>query len=122
MRISDWSSDVCSSDLKEVMEKVKTLSSVPDAERNETNKNGQSKHENKVGWARFYLAKAGLIDGRTRARWALTAEGLDTHPDHESALTMFPDVQASFRQTAEVNRAEETAQAEDGAGPQDDAT
>jgi len=27
---------------------------------------GQSKFENKVGWARFYLAKAGLIDGSKR--------------------------------------------------------
>src|SRR3546814_3651923 len=100
MRISDWSSDVCSSDLKEVMEKVKTISSVPDAELNETNKNGQSKYENKVGWARFYLAKAGLIDGRTPGRWALTAEGLETNLDHESALALFRDVQARFRTTA----------------------
>jgi 5-methylcytosine-specific restriction enzyme B len=46
-----------SAEPKEVMEKVKTLSNVTDAELNETNKNGQSKYENKVGWARFYLAK-----------------------------------------------------------------
>src|SRR3546814_10065675 len=101
------------------MEKVKTLSSVPDAELNETNKNGQSKYENKVGWARFYLAKAGLIDGRTRGRWALTAEGLETNLDHESALALFRDVQARFRTTADENGDEEPAPAEEGAGDLD---
>lgn len=58
---------------------------------------GQSKFENKVGWARFYLAKAGLIDGKDRGVWTLTPEGRETHLDHASSLALFKDVQSRFK-------------------------
>lgn len=82
---------------EDVFEWVKEHVDVPEAEVIGVNKGGQSKFENKVAWARFYLAKAGLIDGRKRGIWALTAEGRETELDQESALALFKDIQSRFR-------------------------
>jgi 5-methylcytosine-specific restriction protein B len=38
----------------------------------------QSIFENDVHWARFYLAKAGLLSKAKRGLWGLTPEGRDT--------------------------------------------
>ncbi|WP_292615443.1 AAA family ATPase [Mesorhizobium sp.] len=70
---------------------------VPEEELNGVTQGGQSKFENKVGWARFYLAKAGLVDGSKRGVWSLTAEGRETHLDHAGALQLFREVQARFK-------------------------
>ena len=82
---------------KDVYEEVKSLTNVPASELEGETKGGQSKFENKVGWARFYLAKAGLIDGKKRGVWALTPEGRETYLNEESALALFKDVQARFK-------------------------
>lgn len=72
---------------------------VPESEITSFNKGGQSKFENKVAWARFYLAKAGLIDGSKRGVWALTAEGRNSSLSRADALDLFRDVQAQFKTT-----------------------
>ena len=86
-----------SAEAKDVYASVQERTEVPDQELNGSTKGGQSKFENKVGWARFYLSKAGLIDGSKRGVWALTPEGRETHLDHDTALAIFKDVQARFR-------------------------
>jgi hypothetical protein len=52
---------------------------------------------NKVAWARFYLSKAGLIDGKKRGTWALTPEGEKAELDHAAALEICRGVQARFK-------------------------
>lgn len=75
---------------------------VPESETNAMNKGGQSKFENKVAWARFYLAKAGLIDDRRRGIWTLTLEGRAADLDHAKALALFKEIHARFpREDAE---------------------
>jgi len=37
---------------------------------------GQSRYENRVGWARTYLTKAGLLESSGRGRFRITPEGL----------------------------------------------
>ncbi|MCB2080428.1 MAG: AAA family ATPase, partial [Novosphingobium sp.] len=86
-----------SAEPKEVMAKVQELASVPDKELRETNKSGQSRYENKIGWARFYLAKAGLIDSKRRGVWSLTPDGRETFLDHDAAMALFKDVRTKFR-------------------------
>ncbi|MGM0561148.1 MAG: AAA family ATPase [Pseudomonadota bacterium] len=71
--------------------------SVSQEELQGVNKNGQSKFENKVAWARFYLAKAGLIEARKRGLWTLTSEGAQTDLDDSSSLALFRQVQATFK-------------------------
>jgi 5-methylcytosine-specific restriction protein B len=75
---------------------------VPESETGAVTKGGQPKFENKVGWARFYLAKAGLIDDRRRGIWVLTPEGRAANLDHAQALALFKEVHARFpREDAE---------------------
>lgn len=86
-----------SAEAKDVYASVRERTDVPDGELNGVTKGGQSKFENKVGWARFYLAKAGLLDSKKRGVWALTPEGRETYLDHDMALALFKDVQSRFK-------------------------
>ena len=82
---------------KEVTEKIAARLKIPEAELNRTNKNGQSHFANEVAWARFYLAKSGLIDTSRRGVWALTEAGRRARPDHAGALRIFQQVQQAFK-------------------------
>lgn len=46
-----------------------------DSALEETMASGQSRFENQVGWARYYLVRAGYIDASRRGVWALTEKG-----------------------------------------------
>src|SRR4029450_23127 len=49
---------------------------ISDAEQSEPLPSGvQTRFENQVHWARFYLAKAGYIDSSQRGVWTLTEKG-----------------------------------------------
>ena len=76
---------------------VAELAGVTATELQEKNKNGKSKYENHVAWARFYLSKAGLIDGGVHGKWVLTAKGRETQLDRESAAELYRDVSTSLR-------------------------
>ena len=67
---------------------------VSESEVKALNKNGQSKFENTVAWARFNLVKAGLIDDRRRGVWTLTPDGRETKLDHAKALALYKGVRA----------------------------
>ena len=84
---------------KAVKEEVRQLIEVSAQELNEKNKGGRSRYENRIAWARFYLSKAGLIDSRQHGRWVLTADGRETHLDHESAVSLYRDIETRFRDT-----------------------
>lgn len=49
-------------------------------------KNGVSRYENQVHWARFYLAKTDYIDSSERGVWALTDKGQNTQSFSEDQL------------------------------------
>lgn len=57
---------------------------------------GQSRFSNKVNWARFYLARAGLIDSSTRGVWNLTEKGRETSMTDEQAVDLFNQVHKQF--------------------------
>src|SRR5690625_2189211 len=50
---------------------------------------GASRYKTRVHWARFYLAKADLIDSSVRGVWSLTEKGRGTDLSHEEALSLF---------------------------------
>jgi len=81
---------------KDVCDWIIKSNLVSESELKAVNKNGQSKFENKVAWARFYLTKAGLLDDRRRGVWALTPEGREAKLDHAQSLTIFRDVRSRF--------------------------
>ena len=80
----------------EVAELVIELVQVPDAEQEETTTNGQSRVRNQIGWARFYLAKAGYLDASQRGVWTLTEAGQRAKLDAESVYALFRKVQNQF--------------------------
>ena len=100
---------------KEVYDWIIENVGVSEEELAKTNKNGQSNFENKVAFARFYLSKAGYIDGSTRGVWALTEKGRDAHIDDRTALEVFDEVQSrwSRRRRTSTNDDLDLAPAED---------
>lgn len=81
---------------EEVEDVIAEQLNLTEKERNEQISSGQSKFSNKVGWARFYLAKAGLIDSSTRGVWSLTEKGRTTSLSPEEALDLFHQVHKPF--------------------------
>ncbi len=73
----------------------------------ETLDSGTPRYDNQVAWARFYLARAGLIDSSKKGVWRLTEVGRKaTIESHEEALKL-------FRRTHEVFKKARKAKAKD---------
>ena len=53
---------------------------------------GRRSFDGKVGWARFYLVQAGLLEDARRGWWKLTPAGSANHPTHAEALELFRQV------------------------------
>jgi len=106
---------------KEAYEWIADNLDIPKAEIEGTTKGGQSKFENKVGWARFYLAKAGFIDTEQRGVWVLTEAGREAHLSHEQAYQLFKEIHDGFsRQTRddpEIANVRSPADDEDATAP-----
>lgn len=70
----------------------------------------QTRFENQVHWARFYLAKAGIIDSSRRGVWTLTEKGRTMPPlSQADARSLFRAVAADF---ARSRKAAEEAQSD----------
>jgi restriction system protein len=78
-----------------VIEDLKLAPEIQD----ETSASGGSRLSNHIAWARFYLAKAGLIDSSERGVWRLTAVGAAEaeRMSFARAIELFQDIQAQFR-------------------------
>lgn len=61
-----------------------------------TNKNGRSKFENRVHFARFYLFKAGLMYAPRRGLWGLTEAGWKAELTPEAAAEIFRSARTDF--------------------------
>ena len=81
---------------RDLIENLATAFQVTDDERKELLASGnQAIFDNRVGWAKTYLKKAGLLDSPKRATFVITQIGLDTlkkNPDRVDAkyLRQFP--------------------------------
>jgi restriction system protein len=92
----------------EVADHVVERMHLSEAEQEQTTSNGQSRVRNQIGWARFYLAKAGLVDASQRGVWALTEAGRKAKLDPDAVHTLFKTVHRQFpRKGAEEDEAEE---------------
>lgn len=104
---------------KEVSAKIAERLGVPATELDRVNKNGLSRFDNQVAWARFYLAKADLIDTSRRGVWTLTESGRQTRLDHQSALIIFQKIQRKWKDDGAVNENDETQAPTDELKPED---
>jgi restriction system protein len=64
-----------SGNASEVVDAVLARLKIPEAEQQVVNKNGQSRIENQIQWARFYMFRAGYMDSSSRGVWTLTEKG-----------------------------------------------
>ena len=106
----------------EVREEIAAKLGISEMAQAETLPSGFPRFDNQVAWARFYLAKAGIIDASSRGVWTLTEKGRAvTHLTHQEALRIFKDVHAQFQIDRGVEEAPEVEDAET-APPQDPAS
>jgi restriction system protein len=92
----------------EVVDKVAELLKVHDEKRAEQTSNGNSRFDNMVAWARFYLAKAGYIDSSKRGVWALTDKGRVSKPLAPSdAMDVFKSVRQTFAVDSEKSQVQQ---------------
>ncbi|HTV57085.1 MAG TPA: restriction endonuclease [Terriglobia bacterium] len=103
----------------EVREEIAAKLGISDAAQAETLQSGFPRFDNQVAWARFYLAKAGIIGSSARGVWTLTEKGRAlTRLTHEEALATFKRVHAQFQISRDVEETPEVEEAET-APPQD---
>ena len=81
---------------KEITDTVLERLHISEREQAQALKNGSSRVRNQVAWARFYLAKADLLDASRRGVWALTEKGRTVHLTPNAVAQLFKDVQANL--------------------------
>jgi len=74
---------------REVIDKVAENLNISDEKREEPLKNGSSRWDNQVAWARQYLVYAGLIDNSKKGVWVLTKLGQDTKLNEKQGHEIF---------------------------------
>lgn len=70
---------------------------ISEEEQAETLKNGESRVRNQIAWARFYLAKAELIDSSQRGVWTLTEKGLDARLSPDQSYKIFREIHKGYQ-------------------------
>ncbi len=95
----------------EVRERIAAMLGISEAAQAEMLQSGFPRFDNQVAWARFYLAKAGIIDSSARGVWTLTEKGRALpRLTHQEAVELFKTVHAQFhadRESDEATEAEE---------------
>lgn len=85
--------------MKEIKESVINQMQLTESDLLEMLPSGsQSKFENRIGWARTYLKKAGLIKSTARSFLVLTEEGEKALPDADVINDRYLKKYASFRE------------------------
>lgn len=73
----------------EVVERIASDLALPDELQNELLPSGELRYRNQVAWARFYLAREGLLDSSKRGIWSLTELGRTTKLSPAEAREIF---------------------------------
>jgi restriction system protein len=101
---------------REVFDWIAEHQNVSKAELEAVNTNGLSKYENKVSWAKFYLAKAGMIDTQKRGIWILTEQGRNAILDQQNAVELYKRVRQQFRAEIEAEEGDKRNASEETVG------
>jgi len=73
----------------EVIERIAQDLKLSDEIQDESISSGGSRYRNRVGWARFYLVREGLLDSSKRGVWSLTERGRTTELTREQSQEIF---------------------------------
>ena len=83
---------------------------------------GAPRHENQMGWARYYLVQAGLLDSSQRGVWTLTDLGREAGDlSHEQATTIFREIRERMAATKRASKDADLDSDDDVDEPDDDA-
>ncbi len=95
----------------EVRDRIAQLVAVSEQEQSEILPSGtQTRFDNQVAWARFYLASGGYVDSSRRGVWTLTEKGkTSVAMTHQEALQLCRALHVKFA----IERAEDRAAASD---------
>ena len=97
--------------MKEIKQMVLDQIHLTEAELSERLPSGkQSVFDNRIGWARTYLKKAGLIESPARAQFVLTVEGKKALPDADIIDDKYLRKYASFRAFQNLGNEEEQSE------------
>lgn len=80
----------------EVADRVIEQLKISEREQEATTSNGHSRVRNQIGWARFYLVKAGYLDASRRGVWTVTEAGRTASFDTEAVHALFKKVHKQF--------------------------
>jgi restriction system protein len=80
----------------EVADRVIERLNVSEPDQQLTTSSGQSRVRNQIGWARFYLTKAGILAASQRGVWTLTEAGQLLRPDPDAVFALFKHVHKQF--------------------------
>lgn len=80
----------------EVKQLIADKLNITEEEQSEQISSGASRFSKNVDWARFYLAKADLIDASTRGVWSLTEKGRYVRLTNPEALQLFQNIHSQF--------------------------
>lgn len=104
----------------EIIDGVIAHLNIPDVEVEVTIPSGQSRVRNQIQWARYYLAKAGLVDSPKSGVWRLTQEGGQTNLSTEQAKALvqkivkeYQDSKRASEGTGKTSKNEDIALVED---------
>lgn len=79
----------------EVIERLRSNPRFTEKDLERTTPAGNDSFANKAGWARFYLAKAGLLDSPRRGIWRMTVSGRAFDPTPDAVAALFDRVRAA---------------------------
>ena len=93
---------------RQIFDEVIKRHDIPESYLALTDKNGGSKFENRVHFARFYLSKAGMLTSPRRGIWELTDLGWKAELSQDWAVGIFRTARVAFsgdedEQTAPVD-------------------
>jgi restriction system protein len=81
----------------EVRDVIANYLNISEQERTELLESGAPRFDNQVHWARFYLAKAGILDSSKRGVWSLSDKGRAIESlSADEAISLFREVHAQF--------------------------
>lgn len=81
----------------EVVEQIAKDLAIPDEVQNELLPSGEPRFRNQIGWGRYYLVKAGLLDSSRRGIWSLTEQGRASVLTPEDARGILLQVVRAYR-------------------------
>jgi restriction system protein len=93
----------------EIIDGVIAHMKIPDAEVDVTIPSGQSRVRNQIQWARYYLAKAGLVDSPKSGVWRLTQEGTQTSLTTEQAKALVQKIVKEYHDSRKAGASKTSA-------------